>query len=297
MLINNVAVYEPGYKIELNSPGNPFFYYFDYDERSYEINMEFQHFHQFYELCIFLEFDAGHIIEGNWFNLQCCDIVAIRPSVLHKTQYPKGKPNKRLIIQFAIPTNIPGLEAYYEKVLSIFNAPVPFYRFEGQYRRNVFNALNEVYYLSKTPNDLTPLAIHNKFMEFLSLIYQYQKKNIYVNESPLDNTVSKIYDITSYIHNHFQENLSLTLLSKQFFISSYYLSHQFKHITGFTLTDYIQMARIRNAQSLLLSTNSGISEIAFQCGFTSFSQFNRVFNKYLHMSPSVFRKTNQMKQA
>ncbi|MEK4291367.1 helix-turn-helix transcriptional regulator [Paenibacillus sp. FSL R7-0163] len=73
-------------------------------------------------------------------------------------------------------------------------------------------------------------------------------------------------------------------------MSSYYLSHQFKLITGSTLTEYIQMTRVRNAQQLLIYTRLKISEIAGQCGFNSFSQFNRIFNKLSGVSPSEFRK-------
>ena len=104
MLIDNTVLYEGSKMIEINKPGNSFFYFFDWDERSYIINMEFQHFHQFYELCIFLDEQAGHLINGAWHDLRCCDIVAIRPSLLHKTTYPEGAPNKRLIINFASQT-------------------------------------------------------------------------------------------------------------------------------------------------------------------------------------------------
>ena len=64
MLIDNTVLYEGSKMIEINKPGNSFFYFFDWDERSYIINMEFQHFHQFYELCIFLDEQAGHLING-----------------------------------------------------------------------------------------------------------------------------------------------------------------------------------------------------------------------------------------
>ena len=66
MLIDNTVLYEGSKMIEINKPGNSFFYFFDWDERSYIINMEFQHFHQFYELCIFLDEQAGHLINGAW---------------------------------------------------------------------------------------------------------------------------------------------------------------------------------------------------------------------------------------
>ena len=46
---------------------------------------------------------------------------------------------------------------------------------------------------------------------------------------------------------------------------------------------------MRNAQQLLLYADMKIADIATSCGFTSFSQFNRVFNKFCHTSPSQFR--------
>ena len=294
MLIDNSIVYEAQYKIEVNSPTKPFFYLFDYDERSYTINMEFQHFHSFYELCIFLDHQAGHLIEGKWFDLQCGDIVAIRPALLHKTTYPNGAPNKRIIINFVMPTQIPGLESSYRELFTIFEGESPIYRFEGNIKKYIFDKLNEIYYLSQNKTELTALMIHTKFIEFLSLIYQYKSKNVYVNHVALDQISNKVYDITSYIHMHFHQPLSLEQISKNFFISSCYLSHQFKRVTGFTLTDYIQMTRIRNAQTLLLSSNEPITEIAFQSGFTSFSHFNRVFHKFVQMSPSKFRKEKRL---
>lgn len=296
MLINNTLVYAQEYKIEIGRPGKNLYYFFDYDERSYSINMEFQHFHQFYEMCIFLDDKAGHLIDGVWFDMRCCDIVALRPSLLHKTFYPEGQPSKRLIIQFSIPPMISAFENCMKSVYSIFEGSCPIYRFEDPYKKAVLEKLNDIYYLSQNPNELTDLAIHNKFIEFLSLIYLYRDKNVYSNRSDFDNITNKVYSITAYIHSHFTEDISLESVSKEFFISSYYLSHQFKRITGFTLTDYVQLTRVRNAQTLLLSTDKPITDIAFLCGFSSFSQFNRAFNKFLHLSPSAFRKDAKIQQ-
>ena len=85
------------------------------------------------------------------------------------------------------------------------------------------------------------------------------------------------------------EELSLESLAEQFYISTYYLSHRFRQVTGYTLIHYIQMTRIRSAQYALINTREKITDISAACGFTSFSQFNRVFNKFCHTSPSQFR--------
>ena len=280
MLIDNI-IYEQKYNFTISQYEGPFFYYFDWDERSYQINMEFQHFHQYYEMCIFLDEQAGHLINGAWNDMRCGDIVAIRPSLLHRTSYPEGAPNKRLIIQFAFPNMPAPLDSYMKKILSIFTKEVPIYRFEGKYKNIILEKLNDIYYLSKTPNEMTDLAIHNKFVEFLSLIYLYRSQNVYQQNVDFDNITNKVYSITTYIHNNYTEDLSLNSIAEQFYVSNYYLSHQFKKVTGFTLTEYIQLTRIRNAQSLLISTNKPITDIAFLSGFSSFSQFNRVFNTFV----------------
>lgn len=296
MLIDNTVVYFQKHQIEIGRPGRGLYYSFDYDERSYSINMEFQHFHPFYEMCVFLDEKAGHLIDGVWYDMRCCDIVALRPNLLHKTEYPEGAPNRRLIIQFCAPPVPPAFEGCMRSIYSIFDGSCPVYRFREPYRKAVLEKLNDIYYLSASPNELTELSIHNRFLEFLSLIYLYRDRNVYANHVDFDHITNKVYGITAYIHSHFTEELSLESIAGKFYISSCYLSHQFKRVTGFTLTDYIQMTRVRNAQTLLLSTEKQISDIAFQCGFSSFSQFNRVFHKFLHQSPSSFRQEMRAQQ-
>ena len=239
---------------------------------------------------ILLDGKASHIIEGDYYALQPYDIVFLRPALLHKTEYPVGAPRKRLIINFAIPADTPCLGGMLRQALAPFDAEVPIYRLGDAERASAFGYLNDIFTLGKQPRTpLTELAIHSKFVEFLCAVAQACPRNTYVPQEFDDSITHKIYSITSYIHSNYAQELSLDYISKKFFISPYYLSHQFKSVTGFTLINYIQMTRVRNAQQLLLYTDMKIADITAHCGFTSFSQFNRVFNKFCHTSPSQFR--------
>lgn len=294
MLIQNLALYEDKYAIRVNSENDTLFYYFDYDVRSAEINMQFQHFHTFYELCVLLCPHAVHFVEGKPYRLEAFDIIGIPPNVLHQTQYPAGNPCKRLIIQFAMPKTVPGLSNEYEQLVGVFHREVPIFRFDGELRKKLYGKLNDIFLLAPKTDPMRDLIIHQKFVEFLTLLYLNQGNNQYSNETEMSPMERKIYSITSYIHSHYSEELSLERLAQQFCISSCYLSHQFKDITGFTITDYIQMTRVRNVQSLLINTQIPITEAAVPCGFASFSQFNRVFRKHIGMSPSQYRKQYAM---
>jgi AraC-like DNA-binding protein len=48
--------------------------------------------------------------------------------------------------------------------------------------------------------------------------------------------------------------------------------------------------RIEKVKNLLLNPHKRVSEAAFEAGFQSLSQFNRVFKKIEGMSPSDFRE-------
>lgn len=294
MLLHNLALYQDKYYIRVNEENDTLFYFFDYDERSADINMQFQHFHTFYELCILLCPHATHFVEGKPYELQTFDIIGIAPNVLHRTQYPVGDPCKRLIIQFNLPKNINGLSNEYEQLMGLFHRDVPIFRFDPEMQKKIFSKLNGIFQLADKTDSMRDMIIHLKFIEFLTLLFLNQENNKYANQTEMTAMEKKIYSITSFIHAHYSEDLSLEFLAQKFYISSCYLSHQFKDVTGFTVTDYIQMTRVRNVQSLLVGTQIPITEAAAACGFSSFSQFNRVFRKHIGLSPSQYRKQHQL---
>jgi AraC-like DNA-binding protein len=287
---NKLIFFKQDFIIRVNTDNNPLFYAFDYVVRPKNMEMQFQHFHAYYEIYVLLDDHAAHLIEGEYFKLQRNDIVFLKPSVLHMTKYPEDEdPKSRLIIAFKFPSEVVGLERDIQKLLSLFDVPVPIFRFSGKVLDTLTEILNEIFILGSEARSGSSLLIHCKFMEFLWTIYTNRQLNAFKKQEITDSVTQKIYEITSYMHTHFDQDLSLSQIAERFYISSFYLSHQFKRITGITYTEYLQMIRVRNTQQLLLYTNEKIKNISERCGFSSFSQFNRVFNHYCGMSPSSFR--------
>ena len=294
MALPNLVLYEDKYYIRVNEENDTIFYFFDYDVRSANINMVFEHFHTFYELCIPLCPNAVHFIEGIPYEIRALDIVGISPNRLHKTQYPAGKPCKRLIIQFNIPPQTAGLSNEYGQLLGLFNREVPIFRFEPELQKHLYGKLNDIYRLAPKNDPMRNLIIHMKFVEFLILLFLNRDSSIYSNQAELSDLEKKVYAVAGFIHAHYPEELSLDSLAEEFCISPSYLSRRFKQVTGFSVTDYIQMTRIRNVQALLVNTRIPITEVSAPCGFNCFSQFNRVFRKHIGMSPSLYRKQHQL---
>lgn len=291
---NSPLLYEKGFSIIINDEALSFdssiCYYFDYDQRSHSVNMDFPHFHSFYELMILLSPKAYHFVNGTRYDLASNDIVLLAPSVLHQSEYPPGTPSDRIIIGFLFPQKMPSFPGAYKEILSVFNSPCPVFRFHREEQNLLFSSINDIADISqRTTNPaVRNLMIHNKFVEFLFILYSLKDQNHYT-PSTEGGIKEKIYSITSYIHQHYGEDISLTTLADAFYISPYYLSHQFKEVTGYTVVQYIQLTRIKNAQYLLLNSNEKITQIAEATGFSSFSQFNRVFRKLCQTSPSDYK--------
>jgi AraC-like DNA-binding protein len=256
------------------------------------MNMEFQHFHDFYELFFLVDDHASHIIEGEYFSLQRYDLVLLKPSLLHMTMYPKGEnPKSRLIVAFRIPLEVRAWSDNSE-LFTVFDEQPPIFRFPLEVQAKVVELLNSIYILGSELRVGYELMVHSKFLELLWLLFTHRKANTYAKQEITDSITQKIYEVTSYLHTHFQEELSLQLVADYFTVSSFYLSHQFKRVTGLNFVNYLQQIRVKNAQQLLLYSPLKIKDICEQCGFSSFSQFNRVFSKFCSVTPSAFRKNS-----
>jgi AraC-like DNA-binding protein len=99
----------------------------------------------------------------------------------------------------------------------------------------------------------------------------------------------EIWKARKFIHEHADEELSLTEVGKAVNISANHLSEKFKKVAGINFVDYVARIRVGKACDLLQNSNLRISEIAFAVGFQSLSQFNRVFKKLTRKSPTQFR--------
>ena len=92
-----------------------------------------------------------------------------------------------------------------------------------------------------------------------------------------------------YIFDHSDDELSLAALARIVNMSATYFSSKFKEVTGIRFVDYVARVRIEKARSFLLDPNRRVSEVAYEVGFLSLSQFNRAFRKICGESPTEYR--------
>ena len=92
-----------------------------------------------------------------------------------------------------------------------------------------------------------------------------------------------------YIANNKTESLSLAAVAKAAGASVFHFCKVFKKSTGLKFTDYVARVRLEDARTQLLNPGQRVSEIAYDVGFQSLTQFNRTFKRVFGQSPSEFR--------
>lgn len=96
--------------------------------------------------------------------------------------------------------------------------------------------------------------------------------------------------VIHYLETHYQEELRLDDIAKMTGHNKSYLCVAFKKDTGFTILDCLNTIRIRRAAELIVYSDHSFSQVADMCGFTSVSHFNRVFVKYVGITPGQCRR-------
>ena len=105
-----------------------------------------------------------------------------------------------------------------------------------------------------------------------------------------DPALAYIRAATEYINNNLSGNLTVEGVAASVGLSKYHFLRQFKRLTGYTLTHYINAVRCEYAQRLLEQGGHNVKEVAHLCGFSNHSYFSSVFFRHTGLHPSqLFR--------
>lgn len=135
--------------------------------------------------------------------------------------------------------------------------------------------------------------IKTKYLLFSSLIhiirtYDYINK---ANSYSFEYTQSKkLKDAMSYIDNNIDKKLTLKEIASYVCMAETYFSSVFKKFNGISPWEYITIKRVEKAVDLIKNTNLTKLDIAEKCGFSSSSNFYKMFSKITGKTPSEYVK-------
>ena len=110
--------------------------------------------------------------------------------------------------------------------------------------------------------------------------------------TPTDDSL--ITFMTSYVEEHYAENINLHSVADQSGFSYAYVSHYFSEKKGVSFTDYLNAVRVDKARALLEETDLLVGEIPERTGFGSMNTFARNFKKFMGTTPEAYRKAHAL---
>lgn len=104
------------------------------------------------------------------------------------------------------------------------------------------------------------------------------------------NKNDRLAAVFQYVKSNYKEEISLDEISKIANLTPTSFCRMFKAKTKKPFVEYLNEIRVANACKYLIETDLGISEIAYECGYKTASNFNKLFKKLTGTTPKEYRK-------
>ena len=279
-------------------------FYIDQSKKTDNYNMDSFHMHKMYEVYYLMEGSRKYFIDDSIYLVNAGSLVLIDADSVHKTASMGDIPHSRIVVNFSLDF----LKDFSDQVnaldlTSIFRTKFTVLPLSFKYKltiENIFSRLmdlqdseqNKDALITTGENSISSQTILSKLLlaELLIYIKEYihvLEQKEYESHQIVNNKVDKII---KYICKHYTEDLTLTSIAEQFYISPFYLSKIFKRSTNLSIVEYINSLRIRQAKELLETSSTKIAEIAEIVGFSSSSHFSRTFKLVTGLSPQQYKK-------
>lgn len=155
----------------------------------------------------------------------------------------------------------------------------------------------ESVYSKKTGGKDCPIPLDNlnmdAFMEELDLWIAGCQKAL-TEHADTSRKNDKIRQAVEYIHENYQKDLNLAMVSNHVSMNYSMFSNAFKKYTGVNFVNYLKDIRIREARILLEETDKKIAEIGACVGYGNDKHFMKTFKAICGVSPSEYRRNVEM---
>lgn len=250
------------------------------------------HSHVFHKLIIFLSGSVKYNIEGTTYDLEPWDILLISDNEIHRPLIDSGKEYERIIIwvhdatlrQLSLQDDFLG--TCFQRAKERKNSRI---RSAQLVAPEIAPLVKQIILSCKDREFGSGTLKQALFMQLMVLINRISMKPSQEVPQDRESQDPRIPVLLDYINGHLGEDLSIQSLSERFFLSRFYLMHQFKAQTGFTLHQYILKKRLYLANALVQKGLS-LTAASHDAGFSEYSSFLRAFQKQFGMSPRTFHK-------
>lgn len=227
-------------------------------------------------------------IEGNHYNLSQGNIVLLNPDELHCFLLDDNLSHERITVSVS-PTILNNFssEADFKTLYnrkSGLNNLIPADLVKKYHLDEIFNTLLS----SKSKKDLISEILNVcKIIELLSKITEILVSTPCTKPSVLAD--KSVNEILNYLNSNFLNHITVDSVAEHFFVSKYHLCRFFKEKVGVTLWNYVTMRRLLYFNELI-KQNYSLETACYKSGFNNYSNFFRLYKKYMDITPLEFKR-------
>ena len=239
-----------------------------------------KHWHRSIEIFAVRQGQLDFFLNEKKYVLAAGDFVLVNSNEVHAIHAPL--PNETIVLQ--IPLGV--FADYYTEEQFIW-----FSHSERTYDEQVACLIFRMYKVYRMQTDGYDFEILSMFYQLLHiLVKKYRKLDVQDELLKSNQQLNRLGMITSYLKDHYMEDISLGKLAGIFGYSPSYLSKMFARYAGINYKDYLQNIRLEHAVKDLENTDKQIVDIAFDHGFANSKAFTNLFRKRYGMLTSEYRK-------
>ncbi|MGN1369114.1 MAG: helix-turn-helix domain-containing protein [Aristaeellaceae bacterium] len=253
------------------------------------------HCHDFYEFYIHFQGAKHYCIDNQVYPLDSCHLMVIPPFRMHGLICDHVPQNYERCFLYMSPGMMKvcgagqiDLEHFFSTHVRSGHHQFRMTEAEGEECKQLLQSLKQS---QDDTSSLGRFSNFTKLLQFITIITRVMHRShdsiepIVLNEA--------MQEILTYVNQNYTTNIKLEHLARKFGVSVSFLSHQFVKYTGRSVYDYVLYRRVLLAKEMIRST-APLNEVAFHCGFNDYSSFLRTFTRIAGMSPSAYRKRQQI---
>lgn len=260
-----------------------------YKRDSYLKDVELHH-HDFFELYFLMAGDVTYLIESKIVHVMPGDLLLISPRELHQVLIkPEMSVYERYVL-WVDPQTIQRLSSPLTNLNQGLDPSGALFgnqlRPNSEDRNRIRELLEQLHRESDSEGYGADLMRQSLLTQLLVIVNRLlSQQGSYIDEDTRTNRA--VTQVINYINLHYNEPLSLDMLSERFFVSKYHLSHEFNRQVGTSIYRYIQKKRLLIARQLI-AQGKRPNDVHSLCGFGDYAGFYRAFKAEYGIAPREF---------
>lgn len=237
------------------------------------------HYHGDYEVYCLTGGRCRYFIGTKTYSMHPGDTVLIPPGVIHKVIYETSTHSRSLInctLDYIPPSARTPLEG------------ASFFPGRSESAQALGDLLRKMKDANVASDSFREDTLRCLTMELFLLLARQAEQ-----ETPSD-VVSFVEKAVNHIQSRYAHKVTLSETAHYCAVSPEHLSRSFKRETGFHFSEYLNLYRLKKAETMLCAQpGKSISQVAMACGFPDSNYFSAVYKKYHGITPSQTRSAQK----